>query len=114
MSGWLGQKLWVVGSVLLTFAAWLQYQLGDRCGHDQVAARARAMNVYVCVLISLWASPVFALAELSKEVEEGRQVPTALSSVSVPCLRESDERRVAVTWEIRNAVTGERRNIGNR
>ena len=57
--------------------------------------------------------PSTALAGLPPEAEVSPAEPPALSHVAVPCLRQKDERRHVVTWEIRNTVTGERRNVGS-
>jgi hypothetical protein len=57
------------------------------------------------------AMPSIAMAELSADIDEDRPEPPALSTVAVPCLREGEERRYVVTWEIRNTVTGEVRSV---
>jgi hypothetical protein len=62
-------------------------------------------------LILLAAMPSIAMAELAADIDEDWPEPPALSTVAVPCLREYEERRYVVTWEIRNTVTGEVRSV---
>lgn len=62
-------------------------------------------------LILLLGLPSIAAAELSPVLDERRPEPPALSTVAVPCLREDEDRRYVVTWEIRNTVTGEVRSV---
>ena len=61
----------------------------------------------------LLALPSVALAGLPSDVKDHQPEPPALAKVAVPCLREKDERRYVVTWEIRNTETGERWNVGS-
>jgi hypothetical protein len=62
-------------------------------------------------LIIFAAMPSIALAELVADVDDQPSEPPALSQIAVPCLREREERRYVVTWEIRNTVTGEVRSV---
>lgn len=62
-------------------------------------------------LILVVAMPSIALAELVADVDDQPSKSPALSQIAVPCLREREERRYVVTWEIRNTVTGEVRSV---
>ena len=65
------------------------------------------------MFFAITALPSLAIAELSQDVDEQRLPPQALSSVSVPCLRDGNDRRVVVTWWIEDKETGERRAPGS-
>lgn len=64
------------------------------------------------VLLAI-ALPTVAVAGLPTDVTDRPPEPPALAKVAVPCLRDREERRYLVTWEIRNTETGERRDVGS-
>ncbi len=57
--------------------------------------------------------PSIASGELAPDIEDRPTERSVLSQVAVPCLREKDEQRYVVSWEIRNTVTGERLSVGS-
>lgn len=61
------------------------------------------------LLLAVW--PSLSLAELVADVDDRPSEPPALSQIAVPCLREREDRRYVVTWEIRNTVTGDVRSV---